>query len=179
MDKLTPKKLNHDELVSQAYEMRIESRSFSEIAARLGVCKASAFNYVQEAKQKYEKFQEVNLNHLRLMRVQQVEKLIRSRLDDLAACVLPKALSQGYDEEGEPLSEMDLIGIEKSFIRDRSYIIIDLMRLYQELSRLQGLYEYDKVDGFIDKKEATLNVEVANLSDGELLSLFNDIQRGK
>lgn len=171
-----PKKLNRDKLVTKAYEMRIQSYSYSKIADELGVCRATAFNYVKEGKETYEKFQETNLNHIRNVRVQQLEILIRSRLDDLKNCELDNSAFDSFDED-----ELDAekIQLERMYMKDRSFIMESLLKLYQELSKLQGLYDSEKVEKFITKKESNNTYNVSELSDTDLMNIFNEIQESK
>ena len=154
------KKLTRDEKIAKAYSMRLRSATFEEIGHELDIAKSTAFEYVKIAKEKYDDYQETNLNHLRAIRVQQLELLINSRFKDLKACV---------DVENPETGRL-----ERDGIRGRSFIVNDIAKLIQELCKLQGLYDTEKVESHIDKKELAEDIQLDSMSDDDLMQLLVD-----
>lgn len=179
MKPFNPKKLDRDEKIIKAYYMAIDCYSLAQIGRELGVCTTTASTYLREGKEKYDQYHATNLNHKRDLRVRQILKLARERLDDLEAINSELAnlssWSGGQDDEDSGLE----LKVKQSLIRDKSYIIDGLCKLYQEASKLEGLYDQDRVDKFVTKKEENLNADIPSMAEDELLSFFNDLERGK
>lgn len=169
---LNPKSLERDDQIALAYELWLKAYSLGKIAATLKIPKASAFTYVQEGKNRYEKDREQNLNDLRNQRVQQVEMLLNSRWVDLDACVIPN-----FDEV--EFGDIEVSTIKRGYARDRSVIVLDILKLLQELSRLQGIYDTEKIDKYVVRKETNYSYDLSELTDEALLEHFNKIQAAK
>ena len=169
---LNLKRLEKDDQIALAYELWLKAYSIGKISATLKIPNTTAFSYVQEGKNRYEKNREQNLNEVRNQRVQQVEMLLNSRWVDLDACVIPN-----FDEI--EFGAVEISTIQRGYARDRSTIVQDILKLLQELSRLQGIYDTEKVDKYVARKETNYSYDLSELTDDELLEHFNKTQAAK
>ena len=162
MSNNTPRELNKH----KALELFIQGYTYREIAHNLNCAVSNAHALVNEALAEVREQNIEEVLDIRNTQLIALRKLIKQRFEDLKDC------DDIISDDGR---------VYRNGVRERGYIVRDLLALYQEIGKIYGIYAPERIEQFISAKKEeenkALESNYAEMETEQLKILFADMIR--